>query len=51
VALVTRETISAGQSLAVTKGNTELINAINKAIEELKADGTIEKLIEKYNLL
>ena len=43
VALVTRETISAGQSLAVTKGNTELVNAINKAIEELKANGTIDK--------
>jgi len=51
VALVTRETISAGQSLAVTKGNTELVDAINKAIEALKADGTMKKLIDKYHLL
>ena len=51
LALVTRETISAGQSLAVTKGNTELVKAINKAIEELKADGTMKKLMDKYDLL
>ncbi len=51
IALITTETVSAGQSLAVTKGNTELLDAINKAIEELKADGTLQKLMDKYKLL
>lgn len=51
IALITTETVSAGQSLAVTKGNTELLTAINKAIEELKADGTLKKLMDKYKLL
>lgn len=51
IALITTETVSAGQSLAVTKGNTELLNAINNAIEALKADGTMKKLMDKYKLL
>jgi polar amino acid transport system substrate-binding protein len=51
IALITTETVSAGQSLAVTKGNTELLNAINKAIEELKADGTLKKMMDKHKLL
>ena len=51
VALVTDEAIAAGQSLAVTKGNKELLDAINKAIEELKADGTMKKLMDKYELM
>jgi polar amino acid transport system substrate-binding protein len=51
IALITTETVSAGQSLAVTKGNSELLNAINKAIEELKADGSLKKLMDKYKLL
>jgi ABC-type amino acid transport substrate-binding protein len=51
IALITTETVSAGQSLAVTKGNTKLLDAINKAIEELKADGTLKKLMDKYKLL
>ncbi len=51
IALITTETVSAGQSLAVTKGNTQLLTAINKAIEELKADGTLKKLMDKYKLL
>lgn len=51
IALITTETVSAGQSLAVTKGNTELLNAINKAIEALKTDGTLKKLMDQYKLL
>lgn len=51
IALITTETVSAGQSLAVTKGNTELLDAINKAIEALKADGSMKKLMDKYKLL
>ena len=51
IALITTETVSAGQSLAVHKGNTVLLNAINKAIAELKADGTLKKMMDKYKLL
>ncbi len=51
IALITTEAVSAGQSIAVTKGNTELLDAINKAIEELKADGTLQALMDKYKLL
>ena len=35
-------------AICVTKGNTELLEKINKALEELKADGTIAAIIEKY---
>ena len=35
-------------AICVKKGNTELLNKINEALEELKADGTIDKIIEKY---
>ena len=35
-------------AICVTKGNTELLEKINKALEELKADGTIARIIEKY---
>ncbi|GAA5019974.1 transporter substrate-binding domain-containing protein [Streptomyces siamensis] len=32
----------------VKKGNTELVDAINKAIKDAKADGTYKKLYEKW---
>ena len=51
IALISKEAIAGGQSLAVTKGNKTLLDAINKAIEEIKADGTMDKLTKKYNLL
>ncbi len=35
-------------AICVDKGNTELLNKINKALAELKADGTIAQIIEKY---
>ncbi|RMP62175.1 hypothetical protein ALQ18_04537 [Pseudomonas marginalis pv. marginalis] len=30
------------------KGDPELLAAVNKAIDELRADGTLKKLSEKY---
>lgn len=36
--------------IAVGKGNTELVEEINKAFAELKEDGTYDKLLEKYDL-
>ena len=36
--------------IAVKKGETELIEKINKAFAELKADGTYDKLLKDYGL-
>ena len=35
-------------AIAVRKGNTELLEQINKALQELKADGTLDAIINKY---
>ena len=35
-------------AICVNKGNTELLAKINKALAELKADGTIDSIINKY---
>ena len=37
-------------AIAIKKGNDELTKQINKALEELKADGTLAKIFEKYGL-
>lgn len=35
-------------AICIKKGNSELLEKINKALEELKADGTIDGIINKY---
>ncbi len=35
-------------AIAVPKGDTELLNGINKALADLKADGTFDKLVAQY---
>ena len=35
-------------AIALPKGNTELANKINSAIQELKADGTYDSLVKQY---
>lgn len=35
-------------AIAISKKNTELLNKINTALDELKTDGTYEALIKKY---
>lgn len=35
-------------AIAIQKGNTELLEKINGALAELKADGTLQKIIDKY---
>ena len=35
-------------AIGVAKGNTELLNAINGALEELQADGTLQSIVDKY---
>lgn len=49
--MIVDKTAEAAQiSIPIVKGdnNAELIKAINKAIDELRADGTLKKLSEKY---
>lgn len=36
-------------AIAVKKGNTELLEAINKVLNEMKASGEIDELAQKYN--
>lgn len=36
-------------AIAVAKGNDKLLESINKVLDELKANGTIDQLAEKYN--
>ena len=35
-------------AVAVAKGNTELLDKINKSIEKMIADGTVNELAAKY---
>jgi len=35
-------------AIAIKKGNTELLDAVNKAIENLKSSGELDKIIAKY---
>ena len=35
-------------AICVAKGNKELLEQINKALKELKEDGTIDKIVNKY---
>ena len=35
-------------AIGIGKGNTELKDAINSALEELKADGTLQAIVDKY---
>lgn len=35
-------------ALAVKKGNTELLNKLNRGLEQIKADGTYDKIYQKW---
>lgn len=35
-------------AICIAKGNTKLLDAVNKALAELKADGTLDAIISKY---
>ena len=35
-------------AMAIKKGNTELVEKLNKAIKELQDDGTIKKILDNY---
>ena len=46
--LVGEPTKSPGTVLGVKKGNKELQDAVNKALKELKEDGTYQKIYDKW---
>lgn len=50
IALLTDKTISAGQAIALPKGETALKAAVDAAITSMQQDGTIKKLQDKYNI-
>ena len=35
-------------AIGIDKGNTELLEKVNAALAELIADGTVQKIIDKY---
>lgn len=49
VALTTKETVSAGQAIALQKGSA-LKAEIDKALADMQKDGTIEKLQKQYGI-
>lgn len=42
------EYVTENYAIGFAKGNTELTDAVNKALEELTANGTIQSIIDKY---
>jgi polar amino acid transport system substrate-binding protein len=50
IALVTSETVAAGQAIAIPDGATTFKAELDRIITELKADGTLNQLMETWNL-
>jgi len=46
--LLETEYIEEEYAICIKKGNTELLNAVNAALEELKANGELQKIIDKW---
>lgn len=42
------EYVTEDYAIAMKKGNTELVEKVNKALAELKEDGTIQTILDKY---
>ena len=42
------EYVTEDYAIAVKKGNTELLNQVNDILAKLKADGTLQSIIDKY---
>lgn len=38
-------------AIGVKKGNTELMAKINKALTDMKADGTLDALLKKWHFM
>lgn len=48
LAILDSEYVTEDYAIAVQKGNTKMMEKINEAIKALKADGTIQKILDKY---
>ena len=46
--LVDTEYVTENYAIGVNKDNTALLDAINQALAELTADGTIQSIVDKY---
>ena len=42
------EYVSEDYAIGMAKGNTALLNAVNKALAELQEDGTVQSIVDKY---
>ena len=42
------EWLTENYAIGFAKGNTKLVEAVNKALAELIADGTVQKIVDKY---
>ena len=42
------EWVTEDYAIGCNKGNTKLVEAINKALKELTEDGTVQKIVDKY---
>lgn len=50
VALITTETVSGGQSIALPEGDTKFKERLDQIITELREDGTVEELQDKWGI-
>ncbi len=50
IALVTSETVAAGQAIAIPEGATTFKAELDRVITELKDDGTLKQLMQPWNL-
>ncbi len=50
IALISKETIVAGQCIAIPEGEKALKAELDKLIAEMQADGSIQKITDKYGL-
>lgn len=42
------EYVTENYAIGISKENTELLNEVNTALNELIGDGTVQKIVDKY---
>jgi polar amino acid transport system substrate-binding protein len=43
--------LATGTALAVRRGNAALLDIFGALLEELKADGTVRKILDRYGMI
>jgi polar amino acid transport system substrate-binding protein len=46
--LIDGDWVTEEYAIGIDKGNTQLVEAINKVLAELIADGTVQQIVDKY---